>query len=263
MNKSVTIFGCGWLGKDVGIYLLKKGFKVAGSTTQQSKIELLQNVGITAFVYNAATKNINKDLISENIIIAFPPGKNGDYSTYKNQINNLLNLIGDSSKRIILISSTSVYPKASGNWSENSEYQTDTEQANCILDGENEILSSSITFKIVLRFAGLIDKSRNPKNWIKNGKTTLPGDEPVNLIHKTDCIQLIEKLISTEIKKEVFNACADEHPTRGDFYKAITQNSNIEFGQDSGIKRIINNAKLKQALNYEYSFKNPISFFVS
>jgi len=263
MESSLTIFGCGWLGKDLGIYLKNKGYAVAGSTTKQKNLKELIEVGIDAFVYQLEIKNIPKKYISENIVIAFPPGKNGDYSNYENQLVRLLNLIGNKPKRIILISSTSVYPKTSGNWSENSEYQPDTEQAKCILTGEKVILKSSIKYKIVLRFAGLIDKSRNPANWIKNGKSTLPSDEPVNLIHKTDCIQIIEKLLTTDFQKEIFNACADEHPSRGAFYQAITQDSNIEFGQDSGIKRIINNAKLKEALNYEYTFKNPISFFVS
>ena len=263
MESSITIFGCGWLGKDLGIYLKNKGYTVAGSTTKQENLKELNEAGIDAFIYHSEIKNIPEKYISENIVIAFPPGKNGDYSNYEKQLVGLLDLLGNKPKRIILISSTSAYPKSSGNWSENSEYQPDTEQANCILKGEDAILKSSIAFKIVLRFAGLIDKNRNPVNWIKNGKSTLPGDEPVNLIHKTDCIQIIEKLLTSNFPKEIFNACADEHPSRGDFYKAITQHSTIELGQDSGIKRIINNTKLKEAINYEYTFKNPISFFAS
>jgi nucleoside-diphosphate-sugar epimerase len=263
MNSSITIFGCGWLGKDLGIFLKNKGYTVTGSTTKQENLKELIEAGIDAFIYHSEIKNIPEKYISDNIVIAFPPGKNGDYSNYENQLVGLLNLIGNEPKRIILISSTSAYPKSSGNWSEKSEYQPDTEQAKYILNGEDAMLKSSIAFKIVLRFAGLIDKNRNPANWIKDGKSTLPGDEPVNLIHKTDCIQIIEKLLTTNFQKEIFNACADEHPTRGDFYKAITLNSNIEFGQDSGIKRIINNTKLKEAINYEYTFKNPISFFAS
>jgi len=263
MKSSITIFGCGWLGKDLGIYLINKGFEVAGSTTKHENLKELFEAGIDAFVYQPEIESIPEKYISENIVIAFPPGKNGDYSNYENQLVGLLNLIGNKPKRIILISSTSVYPKSSENWSENSEFQPDTEQAKCILKGENAILKSSIAFIIVLRFAGLIDKNRNPVNRIKNGKSTLAGDEPVNLIHKTDCIQIIEKLLISNFQKEIFNACADEHPNRGDFYKAITQNPNIEFGNNSGVKRIINNTKLKEALNYEYTFKNPISFFAS
>jgi len=263
MESSVTIFGCGWLGKDLGISLINNGYAVSGSTTKLENLKGLIEVGIDAFIYHPEIKSIPEKYISENIVIAFPPGKNGDYSKYENQLVGLLNLIGNKPKRIILISSTSAYPKSSGNWSENSEYQPDTEQAKCILTGENVIFKSSIKYKIVLRFAGLIDKNRNPVNWIKNRKSTLSGDEPVNLIHKTDCIQIIEKLLTSDFQKEIFNACADEHPTRIAFYNAITQGSNIEFGRDSGIKRIINNAKLKETLNYEYTFKNPISFFAS
>jgi nucleoside-diphosphate-sugar epimerase len=263
MSNAVTILGCGWLGKDLGISLIKKGYKVAGSTTQTSNLPLLHDVGIIPFLFNSESKSISEDLIAENVVIAFPPGKSGDYSDYKNQLLNVLNIVGNKPKRIILISSTSVYPKTSGVWSENSDYEIDTEQAKYIINGENEILHSSIPYKIVLRFAGLIDKNRNPANWIKNGKSTLPPDEPVNLIHKTDCIQIIEKLLISEINKDVFNACADEHPLRAEFYKAITLNKNLEFGAPSGLKRVIENKKLKEKLNYQYTYNNPISFFAS
>ena len=38
MESSITIFGCGWLGKDLGIYLKNKGYTVAGSTTKQENL---------------------------------------------------------------------------------------------------------------------------------------------------------------------------------------------------------------------------------
>jgi len=262
-NKTLTIFGCGWLGKDVAIYLINKEYFVAGSTTQEQNQQELQDVGIIPFIYNSEIKSILENLVSENIVIAFPPGKNGDYSLYQNQIKDILNIVKNKSKRVILISSTSVYPKSSGVWSENSVFKPDTFQAECILNAENELLKSTIETKIVLRFAGLIDRDRNPTKWLKDGKSSLPADELVNLIHKKDCIQIIEKLISSDYKKEIFNACADEHPLRSEFYEAVTLSKSIKFGQPSGIKRIIDNSKLKQILNYEYSFKNPISFFAS
>jgi nucleoside-diphosphate-sugar epimerase len=252
MQNSITIFGCGWLGKDLGISLLQKGFTVAGSTTRIDNLPNLEQVGITPFLYDAQTKSIAEDLKAENVIISFPPGKNGDYTNYQNQILSLLDLLGHKPNRIILISTTSVYPRSSGIWAENSVFKAETEQAQHILNTENEILNSAIKNKIVLRFAGLIDKNRNPSTWLKNKKTSLPGDEPLNLIHKAECIQIIEKLLSTEIEREIFNACSDEHPTRKEFYMAIIRDENIEFGANSGVKRIIDNTKLKEALNYNY-----------
>jgi D-arabinose 1-dehydrogenase-like Zn-dependent alcohol dehydrogenase len=94
MESSITIFGCGWLGKDLGIYLKNKGYTVAGSTTKQENLKELNEAGIDAFIYHSEIKNIPEKYISENIVIAFPPGKNGDYSNYENQLVGLLNLIG-------------------------------------------------------------------------------------------------------------------------------------------------------------------------
>ena len=98
MESSVTIFGCGWLGKDLGISLINNGYAVSGSTTKLENLKGLIEVGIDAFIYHPEIKSIPEKYISENIVIAFPPGKNGDYSKYENQLVGLLNLIGINPK---------------------------------------------------------------------------------------------------------------------------------------------------------------------
>ena len=40
----------------------------------------------------------------------------------------------------------------------------------------------------------------------------------INLIHRDDCIQIINRIITNNIWEETLNACADSHPTRRDFY---------------------------------------------
>jgi nucleoside-diphosphate-sugar epimerase len=260
---NVTILGCGWLGKALAIYLIQNNYTVFGSTTQEVNIESLRKVGVKPFIYSTEKFCLSEKYLTENLVIAFPPGKNRDYSNYENQIQQILNQLNNKVERIILISSTTVYPKHSGNWSENSEYKAETPQAAFILKAEKLILKCSIKHKIVLRFAGLIDENRNPLNWIKDQKTQLPPDEPVNLIHKVDCIKIIEVLIHSNFKSEVFNACSDVHPTREEFYKAVSRNNELEFGTISGIRRTIDNSKLKKMLNYNYTFPNPITFFAS
>ena len=45
---TISVLGCGWLGLPLAEYLMGKGYQVKGSTTNQSKLSLLENKGITA-----------------------------------------------------------------------------------------------------------------------------------------------------------------------------------------------------------------------
>ncbi|WP_321539617.1 NAD(P)-binding domain-containing protein [Flavobacterium piscinae] len=47
--KQISILGCGWLGMPLAKHLLQKGYSIKGSTTTETKLELLQNEGITPF----------------------------------------------------------------------------------------------------------------------------------------------------------------------------------------------------------------------
>ena len=49
MNKKISILGCGWLGLPLAKSLLSKGYEVKGSTTSESKLEVLKNAGISPF----------------------------------------------------------------------------------------------------------------------------------------------------------------------------------------------------------------------
>jgi UDP-N-acetyl-D-mannosaminuronate dehydrogenase len=46
---TISILGCGWLGKPLAVAFLAKNMKVKGSTTTQEKIQTLENSGIKAF----------------------------------------------------------------------------------------------------------------------------------------------------------------------------------------------------------------------
>ena len=48
--KSVSILGCGWLGKPMAVSLLREGFTVKGSTTSEIKIQELEALEIEAYL---------------------------------------------------------------------------------------------------------------------------------------------------------------------------------------------------------------------
>jgi len=95
-----------------------------------------------------------------------------------------------------------------------------------------------------------------------SGKRDLAdGDAPVNLIHRDDCIEIIYRIIRNNIWGETFNACADLHPTRKEFYTeqfrliGLTPPAFNESGKTR--YKIVSNKKLKEFLKYEFKYPDP------
>ncbi len=88
----ISILGCGWLGFPLAKALLKKGFRIKGSTTSADKLATLENAGIESFLLVLDSNTVPDEFAdflanSETLIIAIPPklrGKNKDYSDAHN-----------------------------------------------------------------------------------------------------------------------------------------------------------------------------------
>ncbi|MFT5748934.1 MAG: NAD dependent epimerase/dehydratase family enzyme, partial [Ancylomarina sp.] len=84
------------------------------------------------------------------------------------------------------------------------------------------------------------------------------ADAPVNLIHRDDCIQIINEVINQDVWNEIFNCTADTHPSKKEFYTKAAERIGVplpifdeEEGSHSSFK-LITNDKLKRRLNYEF-----------
>jgi len=254
MNKTVSIFGCGWLGKPLASSFVKAGFLVKGSTTSESKIEELKEMGIQSFLINLETlpKNINAFLNSEVLIVNIP-SKNIE------GFKNLISFIQKSAiQKVLFISSTSVY---------NSSEEMITEETtlkDCPLKEIEELFQSNTHFETtILRFSGLLGYSRKPGNWFKNDKIIPNPEGVVNMIHQDDCISIIEKIVAKNYWNDTFNACADSHPKRRDFYtKAffeVGRSIPIFDENDEKSIKIIGNKKVKKTLNFKFKYPNLLN----
>jgi len=70
LNKTISILGCGWLGKPLAIKLIKKGNLVKGSTTSKHKFKEFDNLGIQPYLISLENlkENINDFLNTETRI---------------------------------------------------------------------------------------------------------------------------------------------------------------------------------------------------
>ena len=268
-NKTISVLGCGWLGLPLAEKMVQKGFQVKGSTTTPEKMQQLQDKGIRPFLVRLEPE-VNQDFNPtffecDTLILNIPPSrKRPDIDNfYPAQIDEVLRLSEKSGlKKILFVSSTSVYPNLNREVGEEDAGGEISKSGQALLHAE-EMLRSQAHIKVsVLRFCGLYDTHRNPGRFLAGRKLQSNGKDRVNLIHLEDCINIILRILEKGAWGETFNACADEHPEKEAFYTLAAKKLGIEppsFDPEAASAyKTINSDNLKKRL--EFSFLHPDPF---
>jgi nucleoside-diphosphate-sugar epimerase len=172
---------------------------------------------------------------------------------------NLISIINQSPiKKVLFVSSTSVYANTNNVVTESDGLEQINHPLFCI---ENLFRYQTHFETTIVRFAGLIGANRHPGRFFKKGKIVPQADAPVNLIHQDDCLGIISEIIKQSIWNQTFNACADAHPSKREFYSYARKQLNLAapvFSDEAILSyKIVSNEKSKQRLNYHY-FHNDL-----
>ncbi|MBT8302638.1 MAG: SDR family oxidoreductase [Maribacter sp.] len=244
MNRTVAIMGCGWLGLPLAKALLKDGFMVRGTTTSESKLEMLQNEGIVPFLISLSEEKIDGDISSflintEVLVINVPPKlRNGNKGNYVKKIQLLLESVKVAkTKKVIFVSSTSVYGNIEGEVTEETIPQPITESGKQLLAAENLFADTPELRTTIIRFGGLIGPDRHPVAMLSGRKGLTNGNTVINLIHLEDCIGIIRATIGNEWWGELFNGVYPFHPSKKEYYtnEALKRGLVIPQYSSSGI----------------------------
>lgn len=270
MSKTISVIGCGWLGLPLAKSLLLDGHTVKGSTTQESKLSELELLGIIPYILNIDGSKLicsDESLFDCDILyINIPPRRKRKDVEYKypEEIEVILNKVGNSDvDKIIFISSTSVYPSISADIDETMSVKPATASGRALAKAEPLVSQTSRT-SIILRLAGLVGPNRNPGTWFQGRTNILNGTCPVNMVHLEDCIAISKIIINSNIIDDnIYNVCADLHPTRENFYTIQSRKSGLsapDFIKSCNTERRISNNKLKRDFSYEYIYPDPLLF---
>ena len=268
---TVSILGCGWLGLPLGKHLRNRRFSVKGSVTSPEKFGLLRTSGIVPYriVLNDTDVEVDDPAFFETdvLIISIPPLRiDGIERIFPTQIAQLIPIILKSGiRKVIFISSTSVYPENLKAVTENEVLSPDKESGKACLAAEN-LLNHLTDFETtILRFGGLIGADRNPARFLLKSDRAV-ANIPVNLIHQDDCIGIISAILEKDLWGETLNACCPEHPLKKDFYGKAAQISGLPeplISNQTEAYKIVDSSKLKRLLKYKFKYSSPMDYLDS
>jgi nucleoside-diphosphate-sugar epimerase len=263
----ISIIGLGWLGKPLALHLQKKGWIVKGSTTQTEKTPSLEQEGINTFLLNltphpqgqAFQKLFDTDILFINI----PPGLRHQSETFHPEQVKYLKALAEQHhvKKIIYISSTSVYPSEDNIYTEDEQLSKENTGNKALLEAERLLWADKSYDLTVIRFGGLMGGQRIPGTYF-SGKSNVEGHVPVNYIHREDAIRLIEWVVECDNWNETFNGVCPIHPSRKDVYRTTSERLGfappLSYSEESSGRMISSDKILRKG--FEFMHPDPLQF---
>ncbi|MCK5696761.1 MAG: NAD-dependent epimerase/dehydratase family protein [Gammaproteobacteria bacterium] len=244
-KKSVTIMGCGYLGKKLIPLLLAKNLLKADQIqavvhSKKSDQKCLE-LGVSSICYdldkpdNRVSKYpIIKRAMQNSILYYFvPPPRQGQKDIRVTHFLQMLQLMNVSISKVVLISTTGVYGNCHGQWvNEDHPLQPNVDRAYRRVDAEQQFqhYCQQLTIPLViLRVSGLYGAGKLPLKRIKE-KTPIvrAEDSPFsNRIHVEDLLEICIKAGFSDVITGIFN-CSDGHPTTMcDYFNKVAQAVNL------------------------------------
>ncbi len=264
MTNTIAIMGCGWLGLPLAKVLIQDGCQINGSTTSEEKIGKLEAAGIHPFLITLSEDGIDGDIDGflsniDALVINVPPRlRGGNTENYVKKMQLLHTSIKLSNvKKLIFISSTSVYGDIDGEVTEKTTPEPVTESGKQLVVSENIFRNDSDLQATVIRFGGLIGPDRHPVRMLSGRKNISNGNAPVNLIHLNDCIKIITEILSKSWWGETLNGVYPYHPTKREYYtsKAIGKGLQVpDFDADASKKgKIVSSYILTNVKDFQFT----------
>ena len=222
--KTISILGCGWLGKALADALLKKGYAVNGSVRSEKKRDALKAIGITPYVLQVENTEILGDFKSflsaaDIIITAFPPGirrnPNANYAARIKQV--LASLPSHSNCKCLHLSSIGVFGATQGEVNESTKPEPDRNVGTQLLEAEKAVIAFDTNATIV-RLGGLVGNARHPVKQLACKTGLASAMAPTNLVHQIDVIAFLLAVIDKNLWGQTFHCVSPLHQLRGEFY---------------------------------------------
>lgn len=225
------IFGCGYLGQRVGQRWIEWGERVVAVTRSAESAEQLARSGFQPVVADVTQPETLRDLPTAEIVLyAVAYGRDNRLPRTRVQVEGLraaLDALRQPPRRLVYVSSTSVYGDCQGGWvDEDTPCEPDREAGRVALAAERALRSHPAgSNAVVLRLAGLYGPGRIPLLGDLAAGRPLPvaADAVVNLIHVDDAATVV--LAAAErAQPPSLLLVSDGHPVpRREFYRYLSE----------------------------------------
>jgi nucleoside-diphosphate-sugar epimerase len=269
MKKSVGIIGCGWLGYALAKKLLNDKYRVTVTTQNEEKKQKLFKDGIDAELLSLPVTETDVMSLSvfshKTLIISITPqirhGRN-DYPEKVAQIIKMAEL--GKVEKVILLSSTAVYNGLTGLVDEHSILDINANKVDVITAAEKEARNFSGS-TVILRLAGLVGPERHPGRFLQGNRVLTEPQAFINLIHQDDVVGVLMELIDEESINGTYNAVSATETSKKDYYAAAASALSLPLPEISleasmNFGKRINDAKLRNALNYQFTHDDLIDW---
>lgn len=253
----IGIIGCGWLGRALAARLVSSGARVLGTTTSSENAAELQQIGVEPVLLRFApdaTGDVEPLREADAFIVAIPPGRGPDPVAAARSAAGLIR--ETSARQVIQISTSSVYPNSGGRVTEKDAIPD--HRLYLVEDAYRELDCATT----ILRCTGLFGPGRLILPYVLSSGSVVDPDVPVNLVEQSDVVGAVMRVLDEPVE-DTFNVCADEHPTRGEFYREIARRSGLgvpEFRRSGESYKIVDNGKFKERFGFRYAYPDPLQF---
>jgi nucleoside-diphosphate-sugar epimerase len=214
----VGIVGVGWLGLPVARRLATR-FKLWGTCRTPEKADGLSPLFETVIVFDSLgdrPSQLNQAPPTSTLLITIPPGGNTQYAEH---IVRIVDQVGPE-HGVVFTSSVSVYGDRQGQVDEQSVCEPTSESGKMILAAEERLRQEHPGRLVLLRLGGLLGEDRHPVTHMAGRKRPGSGNEPVNLVQRSDAVEACVRAVTDSRVEGVFNIVSPHHPTRQHFYTA-------------------------------------------
>jgi nucleoside-diphosphate-sugar epimerase len=268
-DQRISVLGGGWLGLPLAQYLAAQGYAVQVSRTTVAGVQQVRERGLGAQEVNLAAEAPLADgpfWQVPTMLIAVPPQTGQPAAQQVAQYQRLAERLRASGVRHVLyVSSTSVYGEANAEVTEATPLAPQKPGGQVVRALEEVLQQEPALQTTVLRFGGLIGYDRLPTDAAAIGRRSRAADTPMNVIHRDDCVRIIHEIVRQGAWDEVFNAGTDAHPTRREYYAVAAAARGFALPDMGPVQalpyKVVNSAKLKATLNYQFLYPNPLAVF--
>jgi nucleoside-diphosphate-sugar epimerase len=267
-----VILGGGYIGRSLHDYWKAESQRrLTITTTSPNKVQTLSSKTTKVVLANGNDEEGLKILLAaaEELIIAIAPKNRSSYkSTYLDTANTLCSALkeNNSIRRLVYLSSTSVYGDRNGEWTSEEELLNPISENGKILSETEEVYLKKFQSNVsitILRLAGLYGPGRSHESRIKRlSGSSLPGtgEEFSNWVHQEDVVRAIDWVLKNQLNG-VYNICCDDHPTKKEFYDSISNGMKLskvnwdisKVSLRKGNKRISNSKIKKTGFSFLHS----------